>query len=701
MEYLITHKPTFLRNFNDLSKDLRNRTTKAIDQFLRVDPVNFDSKNLEKLKYCHPYCSCRVSDSHRILYTVHNQIVMLQDVGDHDYIYRQAKRAEPDIAVVGSETIADILDPASSVTPAEIPNWPARQIAPRSGHRPTGVPLPMEIRPDNLEELRIPPVYHQGLLACMTDDDLDALDLPEDIYEKVFNWLYEQPSLLDIAQEPTYVLHDTEDLNRYAEGDLLGFLLWLDEEQRRLVDFGLRGPTLVKGGPGSGKSTVALYRVKTVLDRDISASRVLFTTYTNALVNASEQLLRQLEVDLSRVEISTIDKMARRIVDETARQPLRMADRQDWEAALSAARVHFEPGSLTGRLLHRDYRFPDSYLIDELHDVIEGQVVTSLDEYLVVQRYGRSFPLNPDMRQAIWDLYQYVTLYFERNELITWNRLRRRALDYVQSRQWASRFDYVIVDEAQDLSPVALALCVALCRSPQGVFLTADASQSIYNKGFAWSKVHEDLRVTGHTRLLKRNYRTTRQIAEAAHNFLRSVGAGDGDTLAQGYVHSGPRPELFAAHDSERQFDWLYDRIHQAMQEIRQKWEAVAVLVRSNDLGEQIAARLDAQGMPAMFVSGGRHLDLSAPCVKVITMHSAKGLEFPVVFVPCLNQDVLPRNLDETAEDYREKLAEEQRLFYVAMTRAMRRLYVSFESTAPSEFVGALASDFWIMVNDS
>jgi superfamily I DNA/RNA helicase len=40
-------------------------------------------------------------------------------------------------------------------------------------------------------------------------------------------------------------------------------------------------------------------------------------------------------------------------------------------------------------------------------------------------------------------------------------------------------------------------------------------------------------------------------------------------------------------------------------------------------------------------------------------------------------------------------MATEQRLFYVAMTRAMRRLYVSYDAAAPSEFVGALAPDLW------
>lgn len=56
------------------------------------------------------------------------------------------------------------------------------------------------------------------------------------------------------------------------------------------------------------------------------------------------------------------------------------------------------------------------------------------------------------------------------------------------------RYEVVIVDEAQDLTPAGLRVCVALARQPEGLYLTADASQSIDKRGFAWSRVHADLR---------------------------------------------------------------------------------------------------------------------------------------------------------------------------------------------------------------
>ena len=80
--------------------------------------------------------------------------------------------------------------------------------------------------------------------------------------------------------------------------------------------------------------------------------------------------------------------------------------------------------------------------------------------------------------------------------------------------------------------------------------------------------------------------------------------------------------------------------------------------------------------------------------VTLLTLHSAKGLEYPVVFMPGLEERILPhsRSIDDP-----ESLAEERRLFYVGLTRAMRKLYLmhvfrrtlygSSEMAEPSRFL--------------
>ena len=60
---------------------------------------------------------------------------------------------------------------------------------------------------------------------------------------------------------------------------------------------------------------------------------------------------------------------------------------------------------------------------------------------------------------------------------------------------WA--FDYVFVDEVQDLKPVGLRLCAALCRNESNLYLTADMNQKLYGRGISWGSVVETLRFRG------------------------------------------------------------------------------------------------------------------------------------------------------------------------------------------------------------
>src|SRR5215212_2549320 len=93
--------------------------------------------------------------------------------------------------------------------------------------------------------------------------------------------------------------------------------------------------------------------------------------------------------------------------------------------------------------------------------------------------------------------------------------------------------------------------------------------------------------------------------------------------------------------------------------------------------------------------------DPNADTVKLMTIHAAKGLEFPVVFVGGLEEGLFPNAMSINT---REELEEERRLFYVAVTRAKGRLYLSYANTRykfgsltqndPSRFIDEIPGDF-------
>ena len=69
--------------------------------------------------------------------------------------------------------------------------------------------------------------------------------------------------------------------------------------------------------------------------------------------------------------------------------------------------------------------------------------------------------------------------------------------------------------------------------------------------------------------------------------------------------------------------------------------------------------------------------EASSQCVSLLTIHAAKGLEFDYVFVPCLEDGILPFTIFENEDYHKNQIQEERRLLYVAMTRARIGLYLS------------------------
>jgi len=80
----------------------------------------------------------------------------------------------------------------------------------------------------------------------------------------------------------------------------------------------------------------------------------------------------------------------------------------------------------------------------------------------------------------------------------------------------------------------------------------------------------------------------------------------------------------------------------------------------------------------ASLVSDPDNLDDGAGAVALMTVHSAKGLEFPAVFVVGMQDGLLPHERSLSDPD---QLEEERRLFYVAITRSMERLHLSWDDT--------------------
>lgn len=534
-------------------------------------------------------------------------------------------------------------------------------------------PLPEPITQDLLRELAVPVSAVPTLLRCSTEEALLEAPVPPDVLGRVVDRLF-PPTIERLDQQPDLVVSSTKDLVRFKEGDLLGFLLRLDEDQMKLTQWAMKGPTMVRGGAGTGKSTVALYRVKALLERPgaTGSERVLFTTYTRSLLSVTQQLLEQLLTpdQLRRVEVATCDQIAWRIVSKVRKigspEPDGAALRR-----LSKLRAKHVPGGsafeskLRARALER---LSDAWLLEEFEWIIDGRGLESLTEYQKAARPGRGLPLNERARLAVWELYEaFAAATSER-----YPALRREALKLLNDDAQAVRYDYVVVDEAQDLSPVSLALMAEVCQSAEGLFFAADNKQSLYSRNYTWSSAHPRLQFRGRTALLSRNYRSTREIDRAAFSVL--LAEENDELIASNSIHDGPLPVLVHDVPPEKQAEWIARFVRQMARHLHLKTSAAAVLVPSAAAGQTLASELQSQGLDGRYFPG-RELDLKADVVRVLTLHAAKGLEFPIVIVAGLDAGNWPVPEDFNEPDlFAERARHERRVLYVGLTRAMRGL---------------------------
>jgi len=564
----------------------------------------------------------------------------------------------------------------------------------------SATPLPRAITIDWLEELKIPPGYFPLLVACNTEEALLAADIPGDMLERLVDNLF--PRTLDeVIEQPDFVVQDPADLIRYKNGDLISFLLKLDEDQMRLADWAMKGPTMVKGGAGTGKSTVALYRIKKLLERKESCAsdRVLFTTYTRALKTASMQLIDQLIPPEKRgnVRVATCDEIAREIVASTRKlNPLEYGGASI--DALRAVRKSFIPSGPTGfdrklraRILDK---LADRYLLEEFEWIIEGRGLTTIEEYISAPRPGRGCPLREGARETIWELHKVFVEEVSKRGFERFSVLRSEALDLVREGIWKDRYEFVLVDEAQDLTPSALCLMAEIAKSEEGIFLAADNKQSLYSRNYSWSVVHPRLQFKGRTAILRRNYRSTIEIDRAAFEVLNAQ-VGDEDYLQSQSTNSGPLPVLLKGISHEEEGEWAARFIRQMARHLRMKYSSAAVLVPGNNIGKAIAQTISSSGIEAKFFAG-RELDLASDVVKVMTIHSAKGLEFPIVVIAGFVPGTYPLPTEDPDGGlYNELMANESKLLYVGMTRAMRGLMVIVNSSCKHKILCGLTSGNW------
>jgi DNA helicase-2/ATP-dependent DNA helicase PcrA len=421
----------------------------------------------------------------------------------------------------------------------------------------------------------------------------------------------------------------------------------LNPQQAEAVffDHGRDGAVLVLAGAGSGKTTVLTRRAAYLMSRNPAG--ILALTFTSDAAREMEARARKLTAVPASCSFQTFHAFAFRLIRSDG------DGRPNWSRlGFASCPVLLEPAARRAWLAEaRRARG-----IEEPMDSLE-------------RRVARPFTSSPeDSPDDLRDMFRDHLL---ETGAVAFDDMVTLALRLLVGHPGVlaglrAAIDHVLVDEFQDTSPDQMELVRLIMGERRSLFLVGDDDQSIYRfRGADPGNVSQALECFPGMRVLKleTNYRSSAPIVAFANSIFADKPERLRKTLRPGRAVA-PVPVRVMVHgEGMEQAAWLAGEIARLRRE-GLAWDQMAILYRLNSL-EPYYRSLLTRLVGAEAAEG----------VVLKTVHGAKGLQYPAVFLVGLEDGILPYHRAEDDPEP-EALAEEKRIFYVGVTRAERYLYL-------------------------
>ncbi|MGN1359184.1 MAG: UvrD-helicase domain-containing protein [Kiritimatiellia bacterium] len=402
-------------------------------------------------------------------------------------------------------------------------------------------------------------------------------------------------------------------------------------EQKNVYKLEARGPILVKGTAGSGKTLVAVHRAchlysmatghgdgvsqaQLALDEVSKGDRIGFFTFDTSL---RDEVAADFKHKNIPIQVTNIDSWCYNFLKARGLNPRRaLTDYRDGRECLFKAKATAFGGS-QGRSAIQSKS--DEFYLNE-YDWIKGQCIATVEDYIQAKRKGRGTAdrLKETDRRLFWKLKLALDEELTRRGLETFRNRVLRALEELDANPLseAEQFDHIIVDEAQDFTLARLRLIARLAKGKtpeeKSISLFADSGQCIYESGTSWKEA--GLAVVGRAYEFKHNYRNTVQIARAAQSLLAQEPDQSDLVASELPRREGPQPRLVCGPENRA----LTELLH-ILQNIPAS-ETCAIGVTSNRLRRELPEKLKDQGFETVASK-----ENGSPLIQVRTLHKLKG----------------------------------------------------------------------------
>jgi superfamily I DNA/RNA helicase/mRNA-degrading endonuclease YafQ of YafQ-DinJ toxin-antitoxin module len=655
---------------------------------------------------------CKIDTGMRLLYQIKKGILYLWDLGGHAVVDKAHLRGFSSSHFIPwnltAQTTAGIsIEPTRS----RLANYVPTELSFDTSDVPVNGTLNYfaYFPTAHLRILGVPEELVQAVKDAPLFEDILALPGLSEAVRLSFMDLSTSPKLEAVLLDSSRLLYRTtlDRLAGYFEGKIKKLMLNLLPELQQYVEMKEAPLFLLKGVAGSGKTTIGIYRAIHLASQD---RRVLMLAFNNALSSVTRSLIEELIGPLpENLEVRTLHSLMTRILrnrEISLNIPEdEKAHRQITHKCLQEALYQVQMGRMGSRasVLKRD----ESFFQEEIERVIKGFGLENLEEYKEVRRYGRKTALHSLQREAVWAVYEVYQQRLDQAKVHDWSDVALLAWQSLRKQPLEEAYDDVIVDEAQDLTPVDYRVFQLLAASPtdsapqlSSILILGDAAQTLYSRGFSWEQA--GIQARGRTVILRKNHRNTRQIGEAAAHLLKQnvlMNAANEYIDPEWIERQGKPPKLLhATYSPNVTTGWLNqialvrDCILDLVSRQVFRLSDFAVLCPNNEFCRRCQQELTQGGLRAV-LRNDRNFHILEEQIKVLTIHSAKGLEFPAVFLLGLTEDDLPPTyrLHSLEEEEKQLEIEKQRILcYVGMTRAAEELYLVTVEGRESRFVREL-----------
>lgn len=490
---------------------------------------------------------------------------------------------------------------------------------------------------------------------------------------------------------------------------------------------------LIEGYAGTGKSVTLLYKFINVLVREES-KRVLYVTFNNTLIEDTKKRLNNCnEYNVNKscheVHIMTFHEMASsvlkklKVIDKgIGRLTVDKIEKQRGDALRRIASIqarYIEESRDEYKNLSREERLyvthDRNFITDEIA-WIKAMGFTSLERYITTERTGRSksIRLTRTQRKTIFKIFDEYQRQLSTNKYGIILDLEDYALRILEKEYELSndlKYDYIFVDEMQDLDPMQI---LALCKlTKKSIVLSGDAKQRIYKKcPIRYEDLGLQVRQKGKRKVLKKNYRSTAEIVRLANslNFY-----DDEDKLSEKqFVKEGEKPIIHRTKDIQTAAKYIVNQIKKIHDEDCKKNIAIIhreeVKKKTYDKSD-FRLFLEQKLMQSFSDINNYYSKFEYEKDKQIfytNAYDVKGLEFDVVFIVDFNNKFYPyreglkkiiegndsKEKDLLNDDVLEFINTEKKLLYVAMTRAKQKLFLIANSCEKESDMSEFIFDF-------